>query len=75
MSYKCNFEALNFTLHGHLYFVYIHMCVQFQCQMFIYCSKNKYYFQTWNSKVIIVLKNKYGLPEIFEAVNLTIYGH
>ena len=31
MAYKCKvFKAFNLTFHGHQYFVYVHMCVQFQ---------------------------------------------
>ena len=41
IAYKYKiFGAGNTALHGHWYFVYIHMCVQFQCEMFNTCSKN-----------------------------------
>ena len=40
ISYKCNiFEAVNLTLPGHYYFVYIHNCIQFQCEKFMKCQK------------------------------------
>ena len=39
IAYKCKlFEAVNLTLHGYMYFVCMHMCVQFQFKMYMNCS-------------------------------------
>ena len=62
MAYKCHvFDAANRTSYEYYYFVYIHMSVQFQCEIFMNCSnkfigickKKKNDCQTWNTKGII----------------------